>query len=340
MSERRRKIFKRIDAGDWLTDISVRFGVARSTVYNVKAFYDKTGDYKRHPSTGRPRTTCTTAVVEAIKEKVGANPCCLICQIAGDLKVDKSTISCVVRKDLGMKSRAVQKVQGWMAVQREKRLVRCKSLLNMMKKGSDKTLIFSNEKIFTINAVSNSRSLRYIARKPEVIPPEVRYMGRTKHLASAMMLRYIGADGKAFPPVWVKGSVNTAQYKNILAFKVFPVLDATYGHGKWVWTQDGAPAHTSRAMQAYLLKRLGLGRFWSKEVWPPNLPNLNPLDYHMWSAIERAACATHHSSVDAMKTSVEEHWAKIPTPKMNKVCSKFCSMVEACITAEGSIFEK
>ncbi len=173
----------------------------------------------------------------------------------------------VVRKELGMKSRVhrAQKVQGLTAMQGEKRLVRCKSLLNM-KKGSDKTLIFSDEKIFTVDTVFNFRSLRYIARKPEDVPIEVRYTGRTKHPASAMMLGYIGANGKAFLPVWAKGSVNTAQYKNILAFKVFPVLDATYGHGKWVWTQDGAPRHTSRAMQAYLLKRQRLGRFWLKEV--------------------------------------------------------------------------
>ncbi len=61
----------------------------------------------------------------------------------------------------------------------------------------------------------------------------------------------------------------------------------------------------------------------------PNLPNLSLLNYHVWSAIKKAACTIHHSSVDAMKRSVEEHWAKIPTNTLKKVCSKFCSRVGA-----------
>lgn len=340
MSELCQKIFAQIQARDRPTDIAVRFNIARSTVYNVKKLCNKTGGFKQCPSTGRPWTTRTTAVVEAIREKVTDNPRSLVREIARNLNVDKSAVSRVVTKDLGMKSRAVTKVQGLTAVQRKKRLERCKILLNMMKKGTDRTLIFSDEKSFTVDAVSNSRSLRYIAKKPEDIPPQVRYTGRTKHPASAMMLGYIGADGKVFPPIWVTGTLDTAQYKKILACQVFPILDATYGHGKWVWTQDGAPAHTSKVTQAYLLRRLGSGGFWSREVWPPNSPNLNPLDYRVWSAVEKVACATNHSSVAALKKSVEEHWAKIPTDTLKKVCSKFCTRVEACIAAEGGIFEK
>jgi hypothetical protein len=99
-----------------------------------------------------------------------------------------------MRKDLGMKSRAVTKVQGLTALQREKRLKRCKILLNKMKRGDDRVLIFSDEKIFTVDAVSNSRSLRYIAKRPEDVT------GVTKHPAGAMILGIIDSDGKVFPP--------------------------------------------------------------------------------------------------------------------------------------------
>ncbi|QQP54862.1 Transposable element tcb1 transposase, partial [Caligus rogercresseyi] len=51
---------------------------------------------------------------------------------------------------------------------------------------------------------------------------------------------------------------------------------ATYGHNGYIWTQDGAPAHTSKAIQKYLENKLGSKGFWSKEMWPPSSPNLNP----------------------------------------------------------------
>ncbi len=201
-------------------------------------------------------------------------------------------------------------------------------------------LIFSDEKIFTVDAASNSRSTRYIARQPEDVEPAVRYTGRTKHPASAMMLSVVGSDGKIFPPYWVNGTLQSPQYKNILAHKVFLVLDSTYGVGNWVWTQDGAPCHTSMDIQQYLERKLGSNGFWSKKIWPPNSPNLNPLDYFVWSAVETKACSNYHSSVAALKQSVEEEWNNISAGTLKSVCSKFRSRIERCITADGRIFEK
>ncbi len=268
------------------------------------------------------------------------NPRTNIRHIARDLNLDKSAMSRVVRSDLGMKSRAVTKVQGLTALQRKKRHERSKFLLNRLKKGQGKVLIFSDEKIFTVDAVSNSRATRYIAKRPEDVAPSIRFIGKTKHLASAMMLGVVGSDGKAFPPYWTKGILETKQYKNLIAHKVFPALDPTYGVGNWIWTQDGAPCHMSKATQRYLERRLESEGFWSKECWPPNSPNLNPLDFYVWGAVESKACATYHSSVDALKASVEEKWANMSADMLKKVCSKFRSRLERCVEAEGGVFEK
>ncbi len=124
------------------------------------------------------------------------------------------------------------------------------------------------------------------------------------------MLGIIGSDRKVFPPYWVKGMLQIAHYKEILAHKVFLAFNATYGEGNWVWTQNGAPCHTSRATQKYLQRKLGSNRFWSK-LWSPNSPNLNLLDYYIWSTVEREAYGNYHSSVAALRASVEEAWKNI-----------------------------
>jgi hypothetical protein len=68
--------------------------------------------------------------------------------------------------------------------------------------------------------------------------------------------------------------------------------------------------------------------------------HLNPLDYFVWSAVEKKACAVYHSNVDALKASVEKEWNNLSAATLKKVCKKFRSRLEACIAAEGGIFEK
>ena len=68
----------------------------------------------------------------------------------------------------------------------------------------------------------------------------------------------------------------------------------------FLFQQDGAPAHTVRKTVQYLE---GKGvPFIRPEEWPLNLPDLNPLDYCIWS-LETAGTAGKAcpSSVEALK---------------------------------------
>ena len=50
--------------------------------------------------------------------------------------------------------------------------------------------------------------------------------------------------------------------------------------GYHMFQEDGAPAHTARATQNWL--QTNCPDFIAKDLWPPNSPDLNPLDYHVW----------------------------------------------------------
>ncbi len=75
-------------------------------------------------------------------------------------------------------------------------------------------------------------------------------------------------------------------------------------------------------------------------MWPPSSPNLNPLDYHVWSTMENKACASYHSNATELKAAVEEEWANMLANTLKYVCSRFRARVEKCIAAEGGIFQK
>jgi hypothetical protein len=54
-------------------------------------------------------------------------------------------------------------------------------------------------------------------------------------------------------------------------------------NNNFIFQQDGAPAHTSRLAQEWLEQNIS--DFIKKDEWPPNSPDLNPLDFHIWGAM-------------------------------------------------------
>ena len=51
----------------------------------------------------------------------------------------------------------------------------------------------------------------------------------------------------------------------------------------FIFLQDGAPAHTAKLAQDW--NATNCSEFITKDEWPPNSPDLNPLDYHVWGAM-------------------------------------------------------
>ena len=45
--------------------------------------------------------------------------------------------------------------------------------------------------------------------------------------------------------------------------------------------------------------------FWSKEFWPPNSPDLNPLDYYVQNVVERVTNKSRHPNVTSLRTAIE-----------------------------------
>uniref|UniRef100_T1HE22 Tc1-like transposase DDE domain-containing protein n=1 Tax=Rhodnius prolixus TaxID=13249 RepID=T1HE22_RHOPR len=49
--------------------------------------------------------------------------------------------------------------------------------------------------------------------------------------------------------------------------------------------------------------------FRSKEYWPPNSPDLNPLDFYVWSVVERATNKSRHPNVASLRAAIEAAFA-------------------------------
>ncbi len=211
-------------------------------------------------------------------------------------------------------------------------------LLTLKSKKRDVVMLFSNEKNFVVDAHHNHHNSRFIAKSTSDVPNSVRYMNTTKNLAKVMMFGLVASDNAIMPPIWIKGTLKTKGYLEITA-KVLDWANRRYSRGKYIFQQDGAPCHTSKAAQAYLMSELGSKGLWSKDFWPPSSPNLNPLDFSIWTHVAQGACCTSHQSVDSMKSTIEDVWNNMSVAYMKSACATCRPRLECCIAAGGGIFD-
>ena len=73
--------------------------------------------------------------------------------------------------------------------------------------------------------------------------------------------------------------------------------------------------------------------------WPPNSPDLNPMDYSVWSILEAKACAKPHKNVESLKRALLKAWDEISVETLVKIVDDFPRRLKACVDANGGHFE-
>ena len=96
--------------------------------------------------------------------------------------------------------------------------------------------------------------------------------------------------------------VNTKVYLDVLKSVVIPWYNQVAGGRPWVWQQDSAPAHKSKETQALLQKECY--NFVSFSHWPHFSPELNLLDYFVWSYVENITNMTSHNTKASLITAI------------------------------------
>ena len=97
-----------------------------------------------------------------------------------------------------------------------------------------------------------------------------------------------------------------------------------------MFMQDGAKAHTSRLVEAYLKQR-------NVEVmpdWPPRSPDLNPLE-NLWAILARKVNDCGPTDVKELTTYIQKVWKEFSQDEVNKLVCTFSSRVKRCITNKG-----
>src|SRR6218665_2198859 len=67
----------------------------------------------------------------------------------------------------------------------------------------------------------------------------------------------------------------------------------------FVFQHDGAPAHRSRHTVEFL--NSNVPEFIKPHNWPPNIPDLNPVDYSIWGALQQRVYRERIVNVEHLK---------------------------------------
>ncbi len=158
-----------------------------------------------------------------------------------------------------------------------------------------------------------------------------------------MILGIVASDGRVMEPFWFQTGfrLRAQDYLKVLKTVVMPWVRADFAEQRVIWQQCSAPAHKAKIVQQYCADKTvsGFNAFWPALMWPPHLPNLNPLDYSIWWEVKRVACVAPHSLVDALKALVTSVWNALDADYVRATCARFRPLIDLMIARDGGYVE-
>ena len=121
MSDKRAAIIQLHRAGKTNSEILKLLKAPRSTVYHTVSRFKELQSTDDRPRSGRPRSSRTPKVINAVKARIRRNPKRSMRAMARDMNVSEKTIRNIVKIDLKMSSFKMQTRQYLTDLQKEKK---------------------------------------------------------------------------------------------------------------------------------------------------------------------------------------------------------------------------
>jgi hypothetical protein len=222
------------------------------------------------------------------------------------------------------------------------RLVRARQLLRKYPSNLVNFIWFTDEKVFTVASPSNAQNDRlYVSagtRKNQLSPARLLRTSSnfSKTVIVSVGVSVLGTTSVHFVEPGVK--INGAYYRDVLLMeKLLPEIKSLSGDEFFTFQQDSAPAH--RARDTITLLQNETPDFIPPTLWPPNSPDLNPVDYKVWGALQEKVYRTRITNVDHLKQRISDEWNKLNHSVIVSAIMQWRKRLTACIRAEGGHFE-
>lgn len=304
----------------------------------VERFHELGTSEDRHRS-GRPATAVTPKNVNKLRCRIRRNPERSMREMSKELNISRERVQFIIRKKLNMHSYKFCRGHYLSEASKINRLQKARKMLRLVGAGRLQKVLFTDEKIFTVERAHNPQNDRQLLKKHGRNYYTAKIITRRHFPASVMVWGGICASGKT-PLVFIdkKVKINAAVYQEIILRNVLQpwVIKHFDGH-QFVLQQDWAPAHSAKTTIC-LCENLFPG-FWGKDVWPSNSPDLNAMDYSVWSILEKKISRIQYKSIDHLKVALRRAWDEITIQECATIVSNFPKRLKNCIKSKGANFE-
>jgi len=197
-------------------------------------------------------------------------------------------------------------------------------------------VLFSDEATFHNNGCVNKHNFHYYATENPRIIREMDYQHRWS------INVWGGIVGEhVVGPYFFNGHLTGERYLEFLTNDL-PVLLLNLPPIQNMWLQqDGAPAHFSRQVRAFLnntYENLWIGRG-GPVGWPARSPDLTKLDFFLWGYVKDLVYKERPTTEENMRQRIIDAFAKITPAMLRDVERSFQTRIDRCLEKNGRHFE-
>ena len=74
-------------------------------------------------------------------------------------------------------------------------------------------------------------------------------------------------------------------------------------------------------------------------LWPPNSPDLNPVDYKIWGIMQEKVYRTKIKDIEELRERIVNAWDEFDQLVIDAAIGQWLARLEACVEANGGHFE-
>lgn len=257
--------------------------VTARTVRRWQQLYRKTGKIDLRKPPGRPRIVRTRGLIQKVKNRLARKPRQSVRKLGQSLGVSKGTMARIVKEDLHLYAYRITTQPNLDDAAKNRRIQFAYWVRRWLRKQQMETILFSDEKYFSIDGIFNRQNDRVYALNRQ----DADSAGGTRRIVKfpKKIMVWLGATKNGLTtPIFFKPG-ETLTHENYIDVVLPHALSE--GHrllgGHFIYQQDGATPHRHRKSQAWCAQNFP--QFIEEKTWPPNSPDLNVLDYYVWDAI-------------------------------------------------------
>jgi len=222
--------------------------------------------------------------------------------------ISRSSVRHIAKRGLRLNVFRRKKAQLLSDVDCQKRIKCYKTLLRRRRLLNVDNIWFSDEKIFTVQPPTNTQNDRvYTAASKKSSVASRRLIKGRKHFSESVMASVaVSKAGKTSVHFIDKGTkVDGSYYRETLLQRCLLPDIRQKSDDHFVFQQDGALSHRAKPTVEFLQRTVP--NFIEPSVWPPDSPDLNPVDYAvwgLWEALQQSVYRIPISNRDDLKDRV------------------------------------